>query len=178
MIKTEPLYDQHQYETLKYSGRLEILDPTGRVALFKRHQRVRFLEDNVGVLYDRVWGLGVLFATYVVRDARILEPIRTPKGYVVPLALSRPFRKGETFDLVTQRKIVGAFVKESYWDSAMHAPTDLLEMTVVSARRLSRPEIIAPPRGDFDATASSNVVKMRVRGPALYDTYKLSWSRT
>ena len=72
-----------RYETLKFSGRLEIMDRDGRVARFVRHQRVRFLEDRVSVFFDRVWGDGVLFAGYAARHMRILDAIPTRKGYVV-----------------------------------------------------------------------------------------------
>lgn len=174
----EPPAECFQYETVKFSGRLEIMDSDGRVARFVRHQRVRFLEDSVSVFFDRVWGDGVLFAGYAASHMRILDAIPTRKGYVVPLALPRPFARGETFDIVTQRRIVGAFVHESaYWESAMSAPTELLTLDVAAppGLRFRQPEIVAPPRGDFDARQRARLLTFQVQRPALDIPYRLAW---
>ena len=175
----EPPSECFSYETIKFSGRLEILDRDGRVARFIRHQRVRFLEDGVSVFMDRVWGDGVLFANYAAHRMRILGAIPTRKGYVVLLALPKPSIKGETFDIVTQRRIVGAFVDEDgYWESAMSAPTELLTIDVVTprGRRFRHPEIVAPPRGDLHAEHSPQLLKFRAKQPALNVPYRLAWS--
>lgn len=167
------------YKTIKFSGQLEMLDQEGRVAVFRRQQRIRFLEDGVGIFFDRVWGSGVLFAGYSAASLRILEPIRTKDGYVLPLALPRMYARGETFDIVTTRRIVGAFIEEaSYWDSAMSAPTDLLTIKVIGhrSRPFRHPELIVPQEGDMDATTSRNMFNFRVKHPATNIPYKLVWS--
>src|SRR3990172_9373757 len=146
--------DVFAYETTKFTGRLEILDRERRVARFVRRQRVRFLEDGVSVFMDRVWGEGGLFAGYAAPGLKMLEPIRTPKGYVLPLQLPRPFGKGDVLDIVTERRIIGAFCQPlAYWDTAMSAPTDLISIEVVTppGTHVRRPEIVAPARGDMDA---------------------------
>ncbi len=175
----QPPRDSFQYETLSYGGRLDILDREGRLARFTRRQRIRFLEDGVGTFFDRVWGDGVLFAGYTTPGMRILDAIPTRNGYVVPLALPRPFRKGDTFEITTQRRIVGAFTDDlAYWDSAMHAPTEYLAIDVVSphGRHFRAPDIVAPPRGDMDAKVHDRRLSLRLRRPALYTPYKLTWA--
>ena len=39
--------NESMYELLKYDSTLEILDPQGKLAVFKRRQRVRFLQSNI-----------------------------------------------------------------------------------------------------------------------------------
>lgn len=171
--------DVFSYETIKYSGRLEILDAETRSARFIRRQRIRFLEDNVSVFMDRAWGDGVLFAGYAARGLRILEPIPTGKGYVIPLALPRRFAKGDVFDITTERRIVGAFYHPlAYWDTAMSAPTELVAIDIVvpPGADVRRPEIVAPARGDMDATQHRRSLDFRVARPALNIPYKLAWS--
>ena len=171
--------DIFAYETIKFSGRLEILDRERRAARFVRRQRVRFLEDDVGVFMDRVWGEGVLFAGYAAPGLRMLEPIRTLKGYVVPLRLPRLFRKGDVFDIVTERRIIGAFYHPlAYWDTAMSAPTELvsIEVAAPAGTPIKRPEIVAPARGDMDARQRQRSLEFRVARPALDVPYKLAWS--
>jgi hypothetical protein len=177
--RTELLDGYFPYETIKYSGRLKILDADRITAVFTRRQRVRFLEDGVSVFFDRVWGEGVLFGGYATPGLDMLSPIRTFNGYVVPLGLPRRFRKGETFDLVTKRRIVGAFTPDhGYWETTLSKPADLIEITVVTPPGLTAgdPEIVAPPRGDIYATKKVNSVKLRVSRPAVDLPYRLRWS--
>jgi hypothetical protein len=175
----QPPRDCFRYETLKFAGRLRILDRDRRVARFTRWQRIRFLEDDVQVFFDRLWGDGVLFAGYSAPSMRILDAFPTRKGYVVTLGLPQAFRKGETFDVVTQRRIVGAFIYDNaYWESAMGAPTELLSIDVFAprGRTFDHPEIVAPPRGDIHADQHANVLRFRVRQPSVHIPYRLAWA--
>ncbi len=170
--------DFFPYETIKFSARLEFIDRRG-VAVFSRRQRIRFLEDGVTTFFDLAWGEGILFANYTAGPLRILDAIRTPKGYVVALALPRPYHKGEVFEIDVRRRIVGSFLDEQvYWDTAMRVPTELFTIDVVPPydRRIRHPEIAAPPQGDFDASESPKPLRLRVKQPAVHIPYKLSWS--
>ena len=166
------------YETIKYAGTLRFLDGRHPSAVFERYQKVRFIEDGVGVFFDRVWGDGILFGGYLARGLRVLEPIRALKGYIVPLLLPRLFRRGETFTIVTRRKTIAAFYDaRGHWETAMHAPTDLVSVTVLADRdNLRNPEIEAPPRGEIDAEQHPHQLRFRVQRPALYTPYRLTWS--
>lgn len=166
------------FETIKFSGKVEILDREGHVARFRRRQRIRFLEDGVTTFFDRVWGEGVLFANYHAKAMRLIDAIPTRKGYVVVLALPRPFKKGEVFEVETQRRIVGAFIYDwGYWDSTMAVPTERLQIDVLTPSGLNtrRPEIIAPAYGDFDASKTRGRLQLRVRHPAPSVPYRLRW---
>lgn len=166
------------YETIKYSGTLRFLEGKHTSAVFDRHQKIRFIEDGVGVFFDRVWGDGILFGGYFARGLRVLEPIRALKGYIVPLLLPRLFRRGETFNIVTRRKTIAAFYDaQGQWDTAMHAPTDHVSINVeTKGDELRDPEIVAPPRGDIHAEQHAHQLRLRVARPALYTPYRLSWS--
>lgn len=170
--------DRFPFETIKFSGRVEIIDHRGRVARFRRRQRIRFLEDGVTVFFDRIWGEGVILAGYNAGQMKMIEAIPTRKGYVIALALPRAFNRGEQFDIETERRIVGAFIYDwGYWDSAMGAPTDLLTIDVRTpvGMDMRHPDIIAPARGDMDASASRRHLTFRVNKPALDIPYKLRW---
>lgn len=52
------------YEVLQYEATLEILDAYGERAVFRKHHRVKFLQDNVIAYEDYAWGDGDLFADY------------------------------------------------------------------------------------------------------------------
>jgi hypothetical protein len=175
----EPPSECFQYETIKFSGRLEILDREGRLARFARHQRVRFLENGVSIFMDRVWGDRVLFANYAAQGLRIIDAIATRKGYVVLLRLPRTFSKGETLDIVTQRRIVGAFTDdEGYWESAMYAPTEKVSLEILSpqGRRFAHPDISVPSLNHVRVQHRPTALSLSVREPALNIPYRLAWS--
>src|SRR5574337_1557652 len=52
------------YEVLTYEAVLELQDPAGESAVFRKHHQVKFLQDNVIAYQDYVWGEGDLFADY------------------------------------------------------------------------------------------------------------------
>ncbi|HXG36852.1 MAG TPA: hypothetical protein VNL15_07780, partial [Dehalococcoidia bacterium] len=157
------------YETIKFSSWLEILDNRRGVARFIRHQRIRFLEHAVPIFMDRVWGDGILFAGYQARSMRLLDAIPTRKGYIVLLAFPRQFSKGEVFDVVTTRKTIGGFyAPRGYWELAMSAPTETITLNVSAPAglRLHTPEIIGPAKGDFDVSQRRRKLALRIAKPA------------
>src|SRR4051794_36852337 len=46
------------YEILVYESTLELLDPQGKNAVFHKHQRVKFQQDNIIAFQDYAWGEG------------------------------------------------------------------------------------------------------------------------
>lgn len=52
------------YKVLEYEVQLELVDPQGEVAIYRKRQRVRFLQDNVFAILDQAWGDGDIFADY------------------------------------------------------------------------------------------------------------------
>ena len=56
------------YEVLDYETKLELLDPEGKLSVYTKHQKVRFLQDNVIAFQDQAWGDGEIFADYNARQ--------------------------------------------------------------------------------------------------------------
>ena len=52
------------YEILDYDATLELVDPKGKNAIFKKQQRVKFLQDEIISFPDYAWGDGEIFADY------------------------------------------------------------------------------------------------------------------
>jgi len=52
------------YEVLDHRVSLELLDVKGKKAVYRKCQRVRFLQDNVIAYQDLAWGDGKIFAKY------------------------------------------------------------------------------------------------------------------
>ncbi len=169
----------HQYETLSYDARLNVLDREGGTAVYERRQRIRITAPKASVFFDRVWGEGVLFRDYWTDGLDILEAIRGRNGWVVVLALPRQYSRGETFEVRTDRRIKGGFTRSTeYWDSTMFAPTRLLNLAIVSPARLRirRPILRAPGTAGVTVEHRRNSLAMRVKSPGVYAPYRLEWA--
>lgn len=167
------------FETISFRGRVDVLDRDRQVAVFRRKQRIRFLENNVAVFFDRVWGEGVLFANYQAKGLRIIDAFQASKGYIVALSLPKRFKRGDVFDIETERRIVGAFYKDQgYWDSAMSAPTKLLSIDIVTPPGVGirAPDIVAPTRDGIDADHQRQRLRLRAKGPQTHVSYSLRWA--
>lgn len=46
------------YEILDYESTWEMLDTEGRMAIFRKRQRVKFLQNNIIAFEDYAWGDG------------------------------------------------------------------------------------------------------------------------
>ena len=58
--------ERGMYEILTYDSTLELVDTKGQTAHVKRHQKVKFLQDNIIAFQDHAWGDGDIFADYAV----------------------------------------------------------------------------------------------------------------
>ena len=61
------------YEILDYDSTLELADPKGEIAIFKRRERVKFLHNNVIAFEDYAWGDGEIFADYRCSPGKVVD---------------------------------------------------------------------------------------------------------
>jgi hypothetical protein len=167
-----------EYENLSYKAELEIRDPAGRIAVFRRSQRVRVLSDGLPFYVDRMWGDGVIMDSYVVTGALLHDAVRLRNGLGVFLKFPRWLHRGDVFEFSTSRRIVGVFTDEhSYWDLAMGAPTRLLTLKVSAPPGLvvRKPEVSAPRISGITAIERPHGVDLQVRDVQLDAPYRIEW---
>jgi hypothetical protein len=176
----DPLEGFFPYETIDFDTRLEVMDRQWRSARYIRRQRIRFRQDGVATFLDFAWGDGVLFAYYHSPANRIIDTIPTRKGYVVVLGLSRTFYKGETLDVMIERKVVGPFFDElNFWESLFRVPTQRFTLDIVapSGASFRDAEVALPPDQRFDAGVRGRMFQLRVNRPSAHAPYRLSWRK-
>jgi hypothetical protein len=52
------------YEVLEYESALEIKDKRGEQALFRKREKVRYLQNNIIAFQDQAWGDGKILVNY------------------------------------------------------------------------------------------------------------------
>lgn len=175
---SDPRKDFFPYETIDFATRLEALDRNWTAARYTRQQRIRFRESGVSTFIDFVWGDGVQFVTYSARSMSIIDAVPTRKGYAIVLKLPRAFYAGEVFEVVIERKVIGAFFDElNYWESIPQTPTEHLSIDVVApaGAGFRAPQIIVPPRREFAAAVRGKTFQFQIDRPPAHRPYRLTW---
>jgi hypothetical protein len=147
--------------------------------VFSRKQLVRVLSPRLHVIADRIWGDGVLFADYWTNGLDIVEFVKDRDTWVAVLALPRVYHAGETFELRTERRIVGGFRRSAEdWGSVMYAPAKnlSLEVTGVARKRIRNPELFASIVEGASVDESRRSIRLSVRRPRVNSSYGLRWA--
>ena len=106
------------YEFLLYDAILDLQDPTGRRATFRKHQRVKFLHNNAIAFEDFVWGDGDVFARYRVSPGIEADRYREGDRWNVLISLRETRQRGDIQDFHIERVVKNGFTTSQEWQQA------------------------------------------------------------
>ena len=112
------LAQEGMYEILDYDSVLELQDPQGKVAVFKRRQKVKFLQDNIIAYQDYAWGDGNILADYKCSPGVPLDQYQDGFRYNILISLLETKNRGDVVDFV-ERTVTGGFTKPNEWRQVM-----------------------------------------------------------
>ena len=120
------------YEVLEYETKLDLLDPDGKLAVYSKHQKVQFLQDNVIAFQDQAWGDGEIFADYKCSPGYPVDRYRDGNKYRILISLRETKNRGDIENFHIERTIKDGFVRpiEDYQVDVDHS-TRRLSLTVV-----------------------------------------------
>jgi hypothetical protein len=120
------------YENLLLDLTLDIGDESGRRAIVRRKQQVRFLANEAGVLRSSFWGDGDQVLRHRSSGATRLGSRTEGSQKVLLLGLERPARKGSVVEVQTTETVSDALLgQHEYFEAAVERPTRRLRMRVV-----------------------------------------------
>src|SRR5437762_2503613 len=93
------------YEVLEDKVSLQLLDTQGRRAVHLRQERLQFVRDQVGSLYQYGWGTGDTFASHRVSPGHIVEQRKIGPRYRSLVVLPKPQQRGDELTLTVRRMI-------------------------------------------------------------------------
>jgi hypothetical protein len=124
------------YEILDYDATLELVDPEGQTAIFKRRQKVKFLQDNVIAFQDYAWGDGEIFADYRCSPGIEVDRYQEGDQWNVLISLRETKSRGDTEDFYTERKIKGGFTKdEEWWQTVIRHQTRQFRLAILFPKK-------------------------------------------
>jgi hypothetical protein len=99
------------YEVLEHEVTLELKNTKGSEALYRKRQRVRFLQDNVIAYQDKAWGDGEIFAAYRCSPGVAVDRCREGHYYRILISLRSTKNRGDEEVFHIERKINDGFTQ-------------------------------------------------------------------
>jgi hypothetical protein len=99
------------YEVLDYDTTLELVDPRGETAIFKKRQRIKFLQDNVLAFQDYAWGDGDIFGEYKCSPGVEVDRYQEGDRWNILISLRETKSAGDVEDFYIDRTVKGGFTQ-------------------------------------------------------------------
>jgi hypothetical protein len=99
------------YEVLEHEVTLELCDPQGREAVYRKRQKVRFQQNNVIAYQDQAWGAGEIFADYHCTPGIPVDRYREGQRYRILISLRQTKNFGDIEEIRIERTIRNGFTR-------------------------------------------------------------------
>ena len=123
------------YEILDYEASLELLDPQGEKAIFRKRQKVKFLQNNIIAFEDYAWGDGDILAAYRCAPGVVVDKYQEGDRWNILISLRETKSKGDIEEFNIERIEHGAFTQAEEWlQTEIRRRTRRLKMSIVFPR--------------------------------------------
>jgi len=176
-----------QLEVIEYDSTLELTDPRGETAVFKKRLRVKFIQDYVIAFQDFAWGDGDVLAAYHCTPGVEVDRYQEGNRWNVLISLREMKHSGDIEDFYIERQVKNGFTKSEEWCQVeMQHPTHWLKLSVIfpPERHCRRAVLIERNRNrstPLDARSFTNLSDGRqlltweTNKPRRFETYTLQW---
>jgi hypothetical protein len=137
------------YDILEYVSTLELADPKGKTAIFKRRQRVKFLQDHIMAFQDYAWGDGKILADYKCSPGVVVDRYQEGDQWNILISLRETKSAGDVIDFYTERIIKDGFtLDEEWWQVRIWHQTKRFKLRIIfpAQRRCQRAVLLQRSR--------------------------------
>ena len=129
------------YQILNYDTTLELVDTKGKTAIFKKRQRIKFLQDYISTFQDYAWGDGKIFANYNCSPGTVVDRYQEGDRWNILISLRETKNNGDIEEFYIKRTALNGFTQpaESLQTEIRHQ-TKHLKVTIIfpKSRRCQR----------------------------------------
>lgn len=120
------------YEILDYEAVVELVDTKGKLALFKKRQRVKFLQNSIIAFEDYAWGDGDILADYKCTPGVVVDKYKEGERWNILISLRDTKSVGDVEQFHIQRTVKGTYIKDEEWlQTEIRRHTQRLKMSVI-----------------------------------------------
>jgi hypothetical protein len=178
---------QGLYEVLEYESTLEMLDRKGEKAIFKKRQKVRYLQDNIIAYMDQAWGDGKFLVDYRCSPGAAVDQYRFGHKTYILISLREVKHRGDTDEFIIERKIKNGFLRQQeQWETDINHPTRqvVLRLIFPKGRPPMQVEMVENIRQKTTLVNDSNQRQLpdgrwqatwKTDNPRLNERYVLKW---
>jgi hypothetical protein len=117
-------------EALEYEATLELEDPGGKRATFKKREKVRYLQDNVIAYQDQAWGDGEILVDYRCAPGTPVDRYRSGHKTHVLISRREIKNKGDVDEFNVEWGVRQGFLKRTgHWETHVTHRTRHLKFT-------------------------------------------------
>jgi hypothetical protein len=176
------------YEVLDFDHELELCDPDGQRAIYRKRSTVRFLQDFVTSYQDQAWGLGNAFADYKCSPGVPVDRYRDGHKYRILISLRETKRRGETMKISIDRTVRGGFRNATGWSETeiSHRTRHFVTSVIFPKSRPSKTAVLIEPNAGRTTPLKPSNIQILPDGrqriffetpkPVLFETYTLKWT--
>ncbi len=175
------------YEVLEYDAALELLDKKGRQAVYKKYQKVRFLQNNIIAYQDQAWGDGDIFAEYKCSPGVAVDRYREGHRWRILISLRETKQRGDIEEFHIERRMRNSFMThtEEWQTEVAHVTQHLTVKLIFPAERPPKQVWLAEqntgqtielgPQHMQQLADGRYQVAWRTAQPKLFEAYILRW---
>ena len=176
------------YEVQEHEVQLELKDTSGKQAIYTKHQRVRFLQDNIIAYQDQAWGDGDIFADYKCSPGVAVDRYRDGYRWRILISLRQTKNFGDVEDFHIERTITDGFIGDvqQFQTQIDHQTKKLTLRLVFPQKRLPKAVLLI----ELNATRTKALgpehrsilpdgreqVTWETDKPRLFEAYILRWT--
>ena len=126
------LANEGMYEVLDYESTLEIHDRRGKKATFKKHKKIRYLQDNIIAYQDHGWGDGEILLNYRTNRGKAVDRYRSGYKTYILLSLREIKNRGDIDEFNIEWDIRNGFLTDDgYWATDISNQTKRIKVNVI-----------------------------------------------
>lgn len=179
--------NQDLYENLNYEATLELLNASGNLAIFRKEQQVRFLQNHIIAFEDYAWGDGNVLADYKCTPGIVVDKYREGDRWNLLISLRETKSRGDITAFYIERVEKNTFMKAEEWlQTEVRRPTHRLQMGIIfpQERRCQRAAIIRRSRNQTTVLGPEHfhslpdgrqIVRWETDNVHTYEIYTLKW---
>ena len=175
------------YEILDYDVTLELADPSGEAAHFKKRQQVKFLQDNIIAFEDYVWGDGDIFKAYACTPGVVSDSYKEGDRYNILISLRETKNTGDITDFYIERTAKHGFTQAEEWlQTEIRHQTKRLKVTIIFPQerkcqrmlvvyRTNRQSVVLGPEYFTDLPDGRQQVVWETTHIKRFEIYTMKW---
>jgi hypothetical protein len=119
------------YEVLDYEMFLELHDIKGTNATYRKHEEVKYLQNNVIAYHDQAWGDGKILQAFRCSPGRAVDRYRLGHKTLILISLRKVRNRGDRDDLNIEWNMKNTFTrKNEEWTTSVSHHTRKLQINV------------------------------------------------